>query len=146
LWRWSNVGRIMSRPEFRAKVMLEATISPSEDPAKVVRALRNVLGEVPADETVNPSSVRIWTDDAKALVHIRDSLRDRHVRSAARRQLLANRARRSSSLMLNRQAAAAGVLVLCGSPEESPLGPIYLTVESVKLDSILDWLSAYGVG
>ena len=142
----SNVGRRMSLTEFRATIILEATISPSEDPTKVVGALRNVLGEFPDEVAVNSSSARVETDDRKALVRIRDVLRDRHVRSAARRQLLVNRTRRSSYMMLNRQAAAAGVIALCGSPDESPLGPIYLTIKCDRLDSALDWLTAYDGG
>jgi predicted RNA binding protein with dsRBD fold (UPF0201 family) len=136
----------MSPTEFRARIILEASISPSEDPAKVVQALRNVLGEVPNEEAMNSSRARIETEDMKALVHIRNVLRDRHVRSAARRQLLVNHTQRSSFMLLNRQAAAAGVVALCGSPEESPLGPIYLTIKCDKLDSALDWLTAYGEG
>ena len=90
--------------------------------------------------------MRIFTDDPKALLRIRDQLRDRHVRSAARRRLLLNREDDSTSLMLNRQAATAGVLVVCGSPEESPLGPIYLTIESKRLDDVIDWLTSYAEG
>jgi predicted RNA binding protein with dsRBD fold (UPF0201 family) len=49
----------------------------------------------------------------------------------------------STSLMLNRQAATVGTIALCGSPEESPLGPIYVTVESITLGAVIDWLTAY---
>ncbi len=90
--------------------------------------------------------MKLVTENAGALTRIRDQLRDRHVRSAARKQMLSNRSGRSTSLMLNRQAAAAGVLAICGSPGESPLGPIYLTIESDALDDLIDWLTAYSEG
>ena len=89
------------------------------------------------------ASVVIVTEDPAALSSIRDQLRDRHVRSAARRQLLLNLKGTSTSLMLNRQAATAGLVALCGTPEESPLGPIYLRIESGELDAVIDWLTAY---
>jgi len=133
----------MSAPEFRTKLLLEATVSPSEDSEKVSRAMRNVLGDVVCEARVSPGSVRLVTQDPRALVRIRDALRDRHVRPAAKRQMLINSTGRSTSLMLNRQAAAAGVIALCGSPEESPLGPIYLTLHSEKIGSAIDWLTAY---
>lgn len=136
----------MSQPEFRARVILEATISPSEDPAKVAGSLGNVVGETPGAAVAGSASARLVTDDPKAIVRVRDQLRDRHVRSAARRQLLLSRARRSASMMLNRQAAAAGVVALCGSPDESPLGPIYMTIESDRIDATIDWLTAYATG
>jgi predicted RNA binding protein with dsRBD fold (UPF0201 family) len=132
----------MSRPEFRAKLALEATVSPSEDPSKVLQAMKKIMGEGQCEMTTGSRSARLVTDDPRALIHIRDQLRDRHVRSAARRQMLLNSSDRSTSLMVNRQAAAAGVLALCGSPKESPLGPMYLTLESEKIGAVIDWLTA----
>ena len=133
----------MSPPEPNATLALEATVSPSEDPEKVLQAVKNIVGEAQFNTNAGPHSVRLVTEDPRALVHIRDQLRDRHVRSAARRQMLLKRSGRTTSLMLNRQAATAGVVALCGSPEESPLGPIYLTVESKDIDAAIDWLTAY---
>jgi uncharacterized protein len=133
----------MSQAELKAKLSLEAAVSPSEDPAKVLEAMKNIVGEAKCDIATDTHSAGLRTKDSRAVVHVRDQLRDRHVRSAARRQMLLKRSERSTSLMLNRQAAAAGVVALCGSPEESPLGPIYLTVESDDIDGVIDWLAAY---
>jgi predicted RNA binding protein with dsRBD fold (UPF0201 family) len=133
----------VSQPEFSAKFTLEATVSPSEDPAKVMQAMKNVVGDCRAESFTSAGSAKLVTGDPKALVRIRDQLRDRHVRSAARRQMILGTAGRTTSLMLNRQAAAAGVIAVCSSPEESPLGPIYLTIESGRLDSAIDWLATY---
>ncbi len=132
----------MQEPDFRARLVLKATISPSEDPAKVEQALTNLVGSNFTSE-MSRSKVRLASEDLRALTRIRDQLRDRHVRSAARRQMLLNTSGRSTSLMFNRQAAAAGVVALCGSEQESPLGPIYLEIESGTLDKVIDWLTAY---
>lgn len=136
----------MSRPDFRAKLTLEASISPSEDPERVAEALRKAVGEPDARVIQGRASASLTTDSEDTLVYIRDKLRDRHVRSAARRRLLLSKSGRSASLMLNRQAASAGVIAICGSPEESPLGPIYLRVESDKLDAAIVWLTSYEEG
>jgi len=136
----------MSLPDFGAKILLEATISPSEDPGKVAEALAGVLGEAAELADTGPASARLTIGNPQALARVRDQLRDRHVRSAARRQLLLNKSGTSTRLMLNRQAAAAGVLALCGSDEESPLGPIYMTIESDRLDEVIDWVTAYDGG
>lgn len=132
----------MNRPDFRAKITLEAKVSPSEDRDKVAMALRNLISGAEAVESFTAAGARLVTEDPKALEFVRDQLRDRHVRSAARRQFVLNREKNATSLMLNRQAAAAKVVALCGTPEESPLGPIYLTLESARLDEAVDWLTA----
>jgi len=136
----------MSLPEFRARVVLEATISPSEDPNKVAEALGAVVGEAPHEVPEGSRTARLVIEDPQVLARIRDQLRDRHVRSAARKQLLVSKSGRSAVLMLNKQAATVGVLALCGSEEESPLGPIYLTLESDGLDEAIEWLTAYAGG
>ena len=136
----------MSLHEFRFRLTLKATISPSEDPEKVAGALGKVVGLGPEAASVNQRWARLVTTDAKSLEHVRDQLRDRHIRSAARRQLILNKAGAASSMLLNRQAAAVGVVAVCGGPQESPLGPIYLTLSSEKLDGAIDWLTAYTGG
>ena len=133
----------MSLPEFRARITLVATVSPSEDPAKVGSAMKNILGDTQDEPAIRLHSIRLASDEERSLSRIKDALRDRHVRSAARRQLLLSISGRSASLMLNRQAAAAGTIAICGTTEESPLGPIYLTIESEKLQTAVDWLTAY---
>ena len=136
----------MLQPEISARVTLEASVSPSEDPSKVAGALANIAGTGVESVRGGPNSSKLVADDPRVLVSIRDKLRDRHVRAAARRQLLLNKKGRRATLMLNRQAAAAGVLALCGSPGESPLGPVFMTVESAKVDGAIDWLTAYETG
>jgi len=133
----------VSQPDFRAKIVLEASVSPSEDPSRVAKALESVIGEARNELHEVRNSIRMITEDGSAFVRLRDQLRDRHVRSAARKQMLLNTSGRSTSLMLNRQAAAAGVIALCGSPDESPLGPIHMRIESDRLGSVVDWLTAY---
>lgn len=133
----------MPPTDVEARLILEATISPSEDPLKVAEALGKVVGLGADAASVGAHSARLVTEDRRALEHVRDQLRDRRIRSAARRQLILNRSGVSTSMMLNRQAAAAGVVAVCGGAEESPLGPIYLTLSSEKLDEAIDWLSPY---
>jgi len=133
----------MALPEPKGKLTLEAEVSPSEDPEKVLQAMKNVVGEAECDIATDYHSVRLVTEDPKALAHIRDQLRDRHVRAAAGRQMILKSSGLSTSLMLNRQAAAAGVIALCGSPDESPLGPVYLNIESERIETLIEWLTAY---
>jgi len=128
------------------KVSLEATVSPSEDPDKVLTAVRLVLGDVPHTVRATKDSVLVESSSAGCLERLHDQLRDRRVRGAARRRFLSGMSGNRTTVMVNRQAATAGVIALCDSEEESPLGPIYLTVESKGLDELIRWLTDYPGG
>ena len=136
----------MLEPEFKGRVVVEASVSPSEDAGKVAAAVENIVGATRGEAEEERLVVRLVSEDVGSLSRLRDQLRDRHVRSAARRILLTSKKGGSTVLMLNRQAAAAGVLAVCSTPEESPLGPIYVTIESRQIDGIVDWLTAYESG
>jgi len=129
-------------PEPRVKLTLRASISPSEDPAKVAKALESIAGEGLYEVRLGQEA-KLITEDPKVLGRLRDQFRDRHVRSAARRQMLLNLEGDSTSIMLNRQAAAAGAIALCGTPEESPLGPVYLRIQADKIGAAIDRLTSY---
>jgi len=125
---------------------VEAEVFPSEDPEKVERAVLNVVGDSPGEIKRSSSEVRFRAQELGSLIRLRDQLRDRRVRATARRLLTDARHGRLTELMINRQAAAAGVVVLCGSQDESPLGPIFLRIESAQLDEVIGWLTAYEGG
>lgn len=133
-------------PELPVSVEVEAEISPSEDPDKVQRAVRNVVPGEERDVKWSRRRVRLFSEGLGSLVHLRDQLRDRNVRSAARRRLVVSRKGDEATLMLNKQAAMVGALVVCGSAEESPLGPIFVNIKSRRLDEVLDWLTSYEPG
>jgi len=105
-----------------------------------------VIGSRPASVERDARSVKLVSEEGGALDLLRNQLRDRHVRGVARRLLLAKQKKGSTSLMLNRQAAAVGVVALCSAAEQSPLGPIYATIESERIGAVIDWLTAYESG
>lgn len=90
--------------------------------------------------------IKLVSEEASSLNVLRNQLRDRHIRGAARKLLLSELKGDSTSLMLNRQAATVGVVALCSSADQSPLGPIYVTINSKQIATVIDWLSAYQEG
>jgi len=108
--------------------------------------MMNILGE--ADHVVEETQgfIRVESSAGSSLDRLHDQLRDRQVRGAARKRLLAGRTGKSTTVMVNRQAATAGVIALCDTEAESPLGPVYLFVESERLDDIIRWLTDYPEG
>lgn len=126
--------------------VIEALVSPSEDCTKVLEALRAIVPRPAGDFKSAVKSVSLESSELSDLVHLKEQLRDRQVRSAARRFMVVAREGKETTLLFNRQAAAAGVVALCGEPRESPLGPLVLRLESEQLDSLLDWLAGYPQG
>jgi predicted RNA binding protein with dsRBD fold (UPF0201 family) len=105
--------------------------------------MREVLGECDYSVEEGASSIRIRSESSRCLLKLHDQLRDRHVRDAARRLMLASLEGHVLPLKLNRQAAAAGVLALCSNAVESPLGPLNMEIESEAPEKLIDWLTAY---
>jgi len=130
-------------PSVGVVISLHAAVSPSEDPAKVLSAARNVLGDCTYDVEERDGMVSLRSRELKCLQKIHDQLRDRHVRAAANRLLLRMRDGRRVTMLLNRQAATAGVVALCTSATESPLGPIVVEIETETPDRLIDWLTVY---
>jgi hypothetical protein len=121
-------------------------VAPSEDPKKVLDAMRNILVENAMLTDHSSRMIRLVSEEASSLNELRDQLRDRHIRGAARKLLLSELKDDSTSLMLNRQAATVGVVALCSSADQSPLGPIYVTIGSKQIAAVIDWLAAYEEG
>ncbi len=117
-------------------------MSPSESPEKVAAAVANVVGVDVAEVSRTDARVRFSSDEPGSLDRFREQLRARRVRSAARAALYRGKSGTSATLLLNRQAAAAGVVAVCGESEESPLGPIVMTIGSEKLDEVIEWLTS----
>lgn len=125
------------------RVELRATVSPSEDRQKVLSAMRQIFGECDYSVDEGANSIRLSSSSPRCLQRLHDQLRDRHVRDAARRLMLASLEGNSLPLKLNRQAATAGVLALCSNAVESPLGPLNLEIDTQVPERLIDWLTAH---
>jgi predicted RNA binding protein with dsRBD fold (UPF0201 family) len=51
-------------------------------------------------------------------------------------------AKDSTTILVNRQAAYIGNIVLCEEEAESPLGPIYVKITSQHLLEVIEWLAS----
>ncbi len=121
---------------------ISATISASEDPSKVIRALKNVVGGLELSSLVEKNSMAILRYEGdNALQSFFHKIRDRKIISAARRLLLENLDGERTQIMLNRQAAFVENIVLCEEEAESPLGPIFLEIGSPEILRVIDWLA-----
>jgi uncharacterized protein len=120
-------------------VKVEAPVNPSEDPQKVIGAIENVI-ERCSPEFRYGSRVVGRAAGSEPLSLLYEQVRSRSAMGVLRRMLIDNRAGDSTWFLLNKQAATAGIAAVIEEEQESPLGPIRVTISCEELDALVDWL------
>ena len=128
----------MRFPNISCKIEIISHVNPSENLKKVETAILNIFpnAKIKSDDF----SVRSNTKDLHLLEKIYDVIHSNHLQKIYRRQLEKNLENDSTWFYLNKQAAFVGTAALCEEAEESPLGPIKVTLTSSNIDGIIDWL------
>lgn len=131
----------MKKPAIGSPVELkvEAPVNPSEDPQKVIGAIESVIERCSPEFRYGSRAVgRAAGVEPLSLLY--EQVRSRSAMGVLRRMLLDNRAGDSTWFLLNKQAATAGIAAVIEEEQESPLGPIRVTLSCEELDTLIDWL------
>ncbi|MFL6310184.1 MAG: RNA-binding domain-containing protein [Nitrososphaera sp.] len=131
----------MRRPNFTSRVDLkvEATVNPSESAQKVIDAISNLFTRCSPELSFKSRVIgRAVGTDSFSIIY--EQVRSRSAMGVLRRMLLDNRAGDSTWFLLNKQAATSGIAAVIEDEQESPLGPIRVTISCEELDSLVDWL------
>ena len=131
----------MRRPNITSRIDLkvEAIVNPSEDTQKVIDAIANLFTRCSPEVSFRSRVVgRAVGSDSLAILY--EQVRSRSAIGVLRRMLLDNRVGDSTSFLLNKQAATAGIAAVIEEEQESPLGPIRVTISCEELDALVDWL------
>jgi predicted RNA binding protein with dsRBD fold (UPF0201 family) len=131
----------LRRPNITSRVDLkiEATVNPSESAQKVIDAISNLFNRC-LPELSFKSRVIGRAEGTDSFSTIYEQVRSRSAMGVLRRMLLDNRAGDSTWFLLNKQAATSGIAAIIEDDQESPLGPIRVTIRCEELDSLIDWL------
>jgi len=131
----------LRRPNITSRIDLkvEAIVNPSEDTQKVIDAIANLFTRCSPEVSFRSRVVgRAVGSDSLAILY--EQVRSRSAMGVLRRMLLDNRVGDSTSFLLNKQAATAGIAAVIEEEQESPLGPIRVTISCEELDALVDWL------
>ncbi|HLG37064.1 MAG TPA: hypothetical protein VI338_02935 [Nitrososphaera sp.] len=131
----------MKRPPIESPIELkvEAPVNPSENPQKVIGAIASVVERCSPEFRYGGRIVgRAVGSESLAILY--EQVRSRSAMGVLRRMLLDNRAGDSTWFLLNKQAATAGIAAVIEDEQESPLGPIRVTINCEELDTVIDWL------
>ncbi|CAD6368654.1 conserved hypothetical protein [metagenome] len=128
----------MKIPNISCKIEIISYVNPSEDLKKVETAILNIFpnAKIKSDDF----SVMSNSKDLHLLEKIYDVIHSNRLQNIYRRQLEKNLENDFTWFYLNKQAAFVGTAALCEEAEESPLGPIKVTLTSSNIDGIIDWL------
>ena len=128
----------MKTPNIDCTIMIHASVNISEDPEKVKHAISNVLpfGEINLEE----SFVNAKSDDVASLERIYETIHSKHFENIYRRNLEQNITNKNTWFYLNKQAAFVGKIAICKEEDESPLGPIKVTLKSSNIERLIEWL------
>lgn len=129
----------MRIPSISCKIVIFSTINPSEDPAKVEKAILNMFpnAKIKTDSFSSVSNSK----DLNLLEKVSEIIRANNSQKIFQKQLEKNLDVNSTWFYLNKQAAFVGVMALCENAEESPLGPIKVTLTSTNITKIIDWFT-----
>jgi len=125
------------------EVEIQADIHPTEDEAKVKRAVENIFGNLEF-QVKRQRRGSLLTGRAKGvdgLTKLYNLLRRERIRDAARAVLFDGMSGQSIVFYLNKQVAFAGHVSFSQPVGESPLGPIKVEIRCDNTREIVDWLA-----
>lgn len=132
-----------------ANTTAEAVVNPTEDEAKVERALRNLFPSEPIRKTGMQGKdivLKIQGDGLNVLSGLRNLIRQERIRTTARSILFSRTEGQTTRVYLNKQAAFVGRVSFCEPTGESPNGPISIRIESSDPQLVIDFLASPGPG
>ena len=124
----------------KIELSIEALINPSESRDKVITAITNVIDKCSPELRYN-SRVVARSVGADSLNTIYQQIRSRSATGVLRRMLTYNRITNTTWFLLNKQAAAVGIVAVIEEENESPLGPLRITIVCDEMDLLIDWLA-----
>jgi predicted RNA binding protein with dsRBD fold (UPF0201 family) len=124
-------------------VEIKADINPTENEAKVKRAIENIFSNVEFE--VKPlkrgGQLIARTKGTDGLTKLNNLLRRERIRDAARALLHAGASAQTIVFYLNKQVAYAGHISFSQPFGESPLGPINVEIRCGNPRELIDWLA-----
>lgn len=128
----------MRIPNINCKIKMFSSINSSEDPDKIKIAISNIF-PYSTIKTEN-YSISAISKELRSFEKIYETIHNNHFQKVFGRNLEKNLENDTTWFYLNKQAAFVERIVICEEAEESPLGPIKVTLTSLNIDQIINWI------
>jgi uncharacterized protein len=122
------------------EITVQTYINPSEELEKVNFAIKNVFPN--SNFSLKDNKLHLSTEKLEDLKKIKDQIRSRSTISVLKKVLYNNQNMDITWFLLNKQAAFSGVVVLVEEEDESPLGPIKITIKNRDIEEIITWFES----
>ncbi|MEM0453461.1 MAG: RNA-binding domain-containing protein [Sulfolobales archaeon] len=127
------------------EVRVETEVKPTEDVDKVKKAVLNLVDVSKLDVVDVGGGYKLLvgvSTDIKSLIKLHRLLRVERILDTARNVMLKSLVGENTLVLkFHKQSAYAGKASLITHDEESPLGPITLTITTDKVREVIDWLA-----
>ena len=128
----------MNTPNLNCKIEMFCIINPSESIDKVEQTISNIF---PYSIINNDNfSINAISKELRSFEKIYHFIHNNKLQKNFLRSLEDNLKNDTTWFYLNKQAAFVEQIALCEEFDESPLGPIKVTLTSSNIDRIIDWI------
>ena len=128
----------MKIPAINCKIEMFCTINPSESSKKIEKAISNIFPYSIINN--NDFSISAQSKELRSFEKIYRFIHNNKLQKNYLRSLEDNLQDDTTWFYLNKQAAFVEQIAICEESNESPLGPIKVTLTSSNIDAIIDWI------
>ena len=128
----------MNIPSLSCKIEMFCTVNPSESIKKIEKAISNIFPYSIINN--NNLSINAKSKELRSFEKIYQFIHNNKLQKNYLRSLEDHLQDDTTWFYLNKQAAFVEQIAICEESNESPLGPIKVTLTSSNIDAIIDWL------
>ena len=128
----------MNIPSLSCKIEMFCTVNPSESIEKIEKAISNIFPYSIINN--NNLTIHAQSKELRSFEKIYQFIHNNKLQKNYLRSLEDHLQDDTTWFYLNKQAAFVEQIAICEESNESPLGPIKVTITSSNIDTIIDWL------
>ena len=129
----------MNIPSLSCKIEMFCTVNPSESIEKIEKAISNIFPYSIINNN-NNLTIHAQSKELRSFEKIYQFIHNNKLQKNYLRSLEDHLQDNITWFYLNKQAAFVEQIAICEESNESPLGPIKVTITSSNIDAIIDWL------
>ena len=128
----------MNIPSLSCKIEIFCTVNPSESIEKIEKAISNIFPYSIINN--NNLSINAQSKELRSFEKIYQFIHNNKLQKNYLRSLEDHLQDNTTWFYLNKQAAFVEQIAICEESDESPLGPIKVSITSSNIDAIIDWI------